>query len=354
MKNRKKVLIMSVVVLVIIGLIIGGYFTFRSPWEYRGDEPIKVFYVASYKADVNPWIKPHILEFEEVFDDNGVSVDIYVFEMDTLTNTSEEWKRDVSLKAKKLIDSFDPDLIFATDDNAQEYLISPYYLNSDIPVVVAALDRDPAVYGYVGSKNVAGVREVEHVEDAISLLQSLYPYARKIAIISEDINQWDLVLERIKMQQSNFPEMEFVGFNRVSTFNEFKEDVLFYQKRVDAFLFTPFDGLVDDFGVGVPREDVLRWNVENNNLPEVSLWMGPSDGVLAGVAISHSEQGREAGKMAYEILINGRSPSSLGFKSTKKGDQYINLARADTLDLEVSSIILINSEVIEEFPWEKK
>ena len=50
MKN-KKILIVSVVLLVIVGLVAGGYFTLRSPWKYRGDEAIKVLWVNSYNIE---------------------------------------------------------------------------------------------------------------------------------------------------------------------------------------------------------------------------------------------------------------------------------------------------------------
>jgi len=79
---------------------------------------------------------------------------------------------------------------------------------------------------------------------------------------------------------------------------------------------------------------------------------------LLSAAFTYSPygQGKDAGKIVYEILINGKDPSSFEFKPTLIGDQSINLARAKTLGLErdeIPSTILINSKVIETFPWEK-
>jgi len=287
-----------------------------------------------------------------------VEIELRTFEMDTIRNPSEEWAQEVSKKAKDLIDEWQPDLIYATDDNAQKYVIEPHYLNTNIPVVIAAVDEDPSFYNYVGSKNVAGVLGQDRIVDAMDLLKELFPHVKKIAVISEPTDQWDDVLDNIKSQQDEFSDIELVGFEVMPTFEKFQERVTYYQNKVDAFFFTPLSRFVDKNGNTLDRVVIAKWLAENNKLPEITLWrLSVEEGMLAAVTPSYHERGKTAGEIAYGILIKGKKPSSFGFKPTKVGLKMINLARAKTLGLEqdeIPSTLLVNSEVIETFPWEEE
>ena len=129
-----------------------------------------------------------------------------------------------------------------------------------------------------------------------------------------------------------------------------------YQDKADAFLFTPLSRYVDDNNN--PIEDIVlnKWLVANNKLPEITLWRNiKNQGMFLGVIVDANEQGKVAGKIAYDILIEGKYPSSFSFEPTRKGIQIINLARAKILGLErdeIPSTLLVNSEAIEKFPWE--
>lgn len=42
---------------------------------------------------------------------------------------------EIALKAKEIIDSFKPDVVILSDDNALKYVYEPYYYKSKIPFV---------------------------------------------------------------------------------------------------------------------------------------------------------------------------------------------------------------------------
>jgi hypothetical protein len=79
-------------------------------------------------------------------------------EMDTKRNSSDEWKQSAGKEARDLIDTWKPDLVYTTDDNAQKYVAS-YYINSNIPFVFSGVNDPPEEYGFVGSSNISGVLE---------------------------------------------------------------------------------------------------------------------------------------------------------------------------------------------------
>lgn len=357
-REGKGKIVYGILIIFIIGILIGSSFLFfYSPYKFGGDGPIKIFILNSYHEDFpeGNLVGKYIDGFYDALED--VDFEIRRFDMDVLRKNSDELREVAAMEAKKEIDEYSPDLIFATDDDAQKLVIEPYYINSDFQVVFTSLAKDPTDYGYVGSKNIAGILEREHFGSAIEYLRELFPHVKKIAVISESHPRWSNSIGRMKEKQDEVPETEFVGWHSVGEFEEFKDLVLGYQNQVDAFLFTPLDNLADGSGNKVLLVDVIKWLTENSNLPEVSLWPTPNEGMLAAVSYSPYEQGKAAGKLVQKILIDGEKPSSLEFKSTEIGDQYINLARAKTLGIEkndISSTILVNSIIVYNFPWENK
>ena len=354
-----KKLIGVIVGILIIGLLIGSYFMFfYSPYKFREDRPIKIFILNSYHPDfpiglVNEMKKGF---YDSLEDRNFGDYEIKEFSMDINRLFSEELRLQTVIEAKDLIDEWEPDLILATNDDAQAYVIAPYYINSDIPVVFVGVSNNPEDYGFENAKNIAGILSVPLFSEAINFLKQLFPNVKKIAVVSEDNPRWSSTLDRLYREQGQMPDIEFIGWHRFSSYREFQEAILDYQDEVDAFLFTPMDTLKDDSGKNVLFLDVVKWITENSYLPEISFWQVPKEGLFVAVTPFSYVQGRAAGGLVDEILIGGKKPKSFEFKQLKAGCNYINLARAKSLGLErneIPSTILINSEVIEKFPWEE-
>lgn len=352
MKNKK--IFIAIIAVIVAATATSSYFLLRSPWKFREDRPIRIFYLNSFHP-INTFTLEHIRGFEDVFKEEGIDYEIEGFNMDSIRRSSEEQKKEAGLQAKERIDNYQPDLIFATDDTAQGYVIQPYLLNIDIPVVFASVEGDISTFGYIGSKNVAGVIAIEHIASGIALFRGIYPEVRRVAVISEPDKQWILPLDRLKNQDA-FPDMEFIGFHTITYFEELQERVLYYQDKVDAFFFTPLSRILYKDGTTVSRATTNQWVVEHSTLPEFTLWTGVNFGMSVAVIVSQYEQGKAAGRIAQEILIEGKAPSQFEFKPTPRGDQYINLARLKTLGLEqkdIRSTLLINSKIIEKFPWDE-
>ena len=59
-------------------------------------------------------------------------------------------------------------------------------------------------------------------------------------------------------------------------------------------------------------------------------------------------------RLARQILVEGKSPSSLPMAATTKGAPVISLARAGRLGLKPQAGVLLSAEVVERFEWEKR
>jgi ABC-type uncharacterized transport system substrate-binding protein len=123
---------------------------------------------------------------------------------------------------------------------------------------------------------------------------------------------------------------------------------------VDAIVFVGIFNFKDAQGVNVGYREVQQWTAEHSELPDFSFWKDRATyGTLSVVSVSAFEQGYSAGMMARGILLEGRSPSSYPVQSTSKGEPIINLARAKKLGIQVKSSLLLDSNIITKFGWER-
>jgi ABC-type uncharacterized transport system substrate-binding protein len=311
----------------------------------------RVLHIMSYHSPWE-WTDDLLRGFQDAL--AGLPVEYKVFQMDTKRNSTPEWKLAVGEKARNLIETWQPDLVYTSDDNAQEY-VARYYVDQDLPFVFSAVNVDPAEYGFVGSSNITGVLEQEHFVETVGLLREIVPSVMRIAVIVDDDPTWTGVVARMKEKAATLlTDMEFIGWDTITTFEEYRRKIREYQSRADALALLGVHTFKDENGRNLPWQDVLRWTAENSMLPDFSFWKDRVPyGTLCVVYVSGYEQGLAAGKIARGILAEGKSPSSYPMKPTIKGQPIISLARARKIGVQVKSSILLTAKVVERFAWEE-
>ncbi len=308
----------------------------------------KVLFVMSYHTPWE-WTESQFKGFKEGMGD--LKVEYKTYEMDAKRRSSEQWLTQAAGEAQQLIAEWKPDLVCTSDDAAQQRLAVKYN-NGDIPFVFCAVNADPRDYGFDEAKNVAGVLEREHFAGSVRLLKELVPNMRKIAIITDTGKMWPRVIKRMKADEGRLGGVRVVGYNVIETFEQYKQAIQDYEGKVDAV------GLLGIFefkgadGKNVPYQEVARWTAENSNLPDFSFWVDRVDyGTLCAMTVSGFNQGLEAGKLARQILADGKAPSSLPMEPTTKGEPVINLARARRLGLVPGADILLTARVMTKYAW---
>ncbi|MBO6519893.1 MAG: hypothetical protein JJ900_03290 [Rhodospirillales bacterium] len=338
---------LKIVLLIVSAFLLGFIPALASASQPK---PLKILHVMSYHA---PWIwtDEQLAGFKDGLGE--LNVDIKVFQMDTKRRSSTEWLRQVSAEALELVETWKPDLVYTNDDNAQKFFAS-HLVNGDIPVVFSGVNAAPSEYGFVGSSNVTGVLEQEHFVQTIQFLREIRPGIGKVAVILDTDQTWQGVVARMKSQLSQIPDFEVVAWETIETFAEYKKKILAYQNEVDAIGLLGIFNLSDDKGENVPYVDVLRWTAANSRLPDFSFWKSRVlAGTLATVTVSGYEQGLAAGKKARLILSGERKPSEIDIAPSVLGKPVLNLKRATELGLKVRSSILLSSEVLNAYEWEK-
>lgn len=310
----------------------------------------KILHIMSYHSPWK-WTDDQLNGFKDPL--RGLDIEYKIFQMDTKRKSTEEWKQRAGKKARDLIDTWKPDLVYTNDDNAQEY-VTKYYVNKDIPFVFSGVNADPKKYGFVGSKNITGILEQEHFVQTVRLLKEIVPSVKKIVVIIDEGPTWNGVIKRMKEKLDQLTNVEVISWDTIKTFKQFKHRIRELQTKADVIALLGIFTYKDQAGNNVPYTEVLKWIAENSKLPDFSFWKDRiSYGTLCTVTVSGYEQGRAAGKIARGILVTGRSPSSYPMKATVRGEPVISIARANKLGIKIKTRVLLTAEVIKKFEWEK-
>jgi ABC-type uncharacterized transport system substrate-binding protein len=136
-----------------------------------GAKEFRILHIMSYHSPWR-WTDRQLEGFQDEM--KGVRASYEVFQMDTKRNSSKEQKERKGLEARALIDSWKPDLVYSSDDDAQEY-VARHYLNGKLPFVFSGVNNHPRVYGFDGSSNVTGVLEHEHFAESVKLARKIVP-----------------------------------------------------------------------------------------------------------------------------------------------------------------------------------
>lgn len=307
----------------------------------------RILHVMSYHASWE-WNRDQFGAFKAALGD--LDVEYRVVELDAKRLGKEELQARAN-EAIELIRHWKPHLVYTNDDIAQEY-VTTKFLNTGIPFVYSAVNKAPRNYGFDTASNVTGVLEHEHFAATLNLLRMIRPGIRRIAVVTDQDPTWQGVLMRMR-EQLNGLEVTVVEWVQPRTFDEYKHKVRELQDKVDAlallgiFNFATSSGYAD-------YEEVLRWTAEHSRLPDFSFWSTRVErGTLGAVTVSGIEQGRQAGLIARRILVDKVPPDRIPAQPTTKGHPMVSLARARALGIAVPSSVLLSSEVVTGYAWDK-
>lgn len=309
----------------------------------------KILHIMSYHSPWE-WTDAQFEGFKDAM--RGVEVEYKVIQLDAKNRSSQDWLQGNGLEAQKMIDAWRPNLVYTSDDEAIEY-VTKRYAGASTTFVFSGVNKTLQNYGLDGSPNIAGVLEIEHFVQSAALFKKIVPGAKKIAVVFDDAPMWEAVAKRMHDMAGEAAGLEFIAWDTIKTFDEYKRRMKEYESLVDGVCLVGIFNFKDENGKNVHYREVLRWTAANSRLPDFSFWIDRVYyGTLCVVSVSAYEQGMAAGKIAREILVNGRDPATLPIRATTKGQAGINLARAKILGLIIDSKTLLSAKVVNKFGWE--
>ncbi|MCB0357648.1 MAG: hypothetical protein KDD40_11600 [Bdellovibrionales bacterium] len=293
----------------------------------------KCFYVSSYHQGY-AWSDSIEKELKNTLKD---FCELKQFNMDTKRNTAEEFVKTSALKAKSIIEEWQPDILIISDDNAAKYLVQPYYLNSAMPIVFCGINWTAKEYGFP-TKNITGIIEVAPIKKMLK-------HARKVSNGKRALYLGANTFTENKNSQYFKVTTQKMGIDldisTVKTSEEWLNSYRSAQTNYDFIILGSNAGILDWDPDYIANEVTLNTKIFSTTS---SSWMMPYS--IYGLIKLPNEQGELAGKYVKKI-ISGTSPSELPIIKNKKWEIWINEPLLKKTHLNIKWLPKNNLQVVE-------
>lgn len=266
-------------------------------------------------------------------------VDLQIVYMDTKRNPEPEDVRARGAQALRVVEEWQPEVVIAADDNAQQWF-ARYLAGMERPqLVFVGVNGEAADYGYPAG-NVTGVLERPHAAASVALLRRLVPGVRRIAVINDDSPTAKRALDRLTAEMR--AEVDVVSLETPADFASWQLAVERARGQADAIAVYTYQTLRRRPGdrQSMPADEVMRWTVDHSGLPVVGfLSYAVDDGALCGVVELGAEHGRIAAAMVMRLL-DGEPAAAIPIEAPDGGQSMINLGTARRLGIEPAATLL--------------
>lgn len=267
---------------------------------------------------------------------DGTGVELKVIVLDTKNHPDKAFGEAAGAKAAAEIQAYKPDVVIASDDNSQKYLVVPFLKGAGIPVIFNGVNWDASPYGYSPADGVTGIVEVELPDQMIALLKA-YAKGNRLGYITID-TETERTITNVYNQRFFNGQMKTYW---VKTQDEFKAAFITAQTELDM--------LIMGNNAGSDKWDAAEMQqfvVDNTVIPTGSIndWMAPYS--LLTLAKSSNEQGELAAQDAL-LILGGTPVKDIPFGVNKKGGLMTNLMIADKLGVVFSPSLLKNAVIID-------
>jgi ABC-type uncharacterized transport system substrate-binding protein len=246
--------------------------------------------------------------------------EIRQIDMDTKRNKSAEFKQSAAAAVKREIESWKPDVVIVSDDNAAKYVVKEYYRDADTPFVFSGVNWTVKEYGFPYS-NVTGIIEVAPLEVMLNHAVKYSGGAKNAIYLGADTLTEKKNLDRVT-SASNKLGIELRGI-LVSDASEWKSQ---YQaaQEADFIVMGSYSGIS-----GWDKVELAAFAVEHARKLTVTShdWMMPFSTI--GFTKIPQEHGEWAAHTAIEIL-KGKSPGEIPIVANRDWDLWLNAAHLDS------------------------
>ena len=292
----------------------------------------KVLYIDSYHAGYE-WSDGITNGVQNTLAKTGV--ELKIIRMDTKRNKGEAFMQEAAQKAKSEIDSFKPDVVIASDDNASKFVIQPFYKDASLPFVFCGVNWDETVYGYP-YKNVTGMVEVSGVKELVDLLKQ-FSKGERIGLLAEDTLTEHKEAENYKAKLGIDVQGTFVN-----SFAEWKQKYDELQDQVDILIIGNTAGL-SDFDAKAAEAHVQQ----HARIPSGAIQINTMPYAMIGYLKVAEEQGTWAANTALQIM-DGKSPAEIPVTRNKEGNVVINLKLAEATGVEIPYTLIESATTVME------
>ncbi|MFH1216757.1 MAG: ABC transporter substrate binding protein [Pseudomonadota bacterium] len=261
----------------------------------------------------------------------GSRCEVRSFYMDAKRNKSSDFATQKAVEAKRLIDSWKPDVVIAADDNVSKYLVMPYLKDAAVPVVFCGINWTAEPYGYPYS-NATGMIEVGPIDSLVGQVVSALPGARRgIFLSADELTQF----KEVEMNKKAYGKYNItISHIPVKTMADWEKGFVSAQEQAD-FLILGNNAGINDWDESRAR----AWALDKAKKFTVTYldWMAPYS-MLTMAKIAY-EQGEWAAKVALRIL-DGAKPADFPIVANRRWNMYVNSPLLEKIGFVLPSEIL--------------
>jgi len=297
-----------------------------------GGEHKKVLFVNSYHQGY-VWSDDIERGTQKIFDLSDYTVEMKYFRMDSKRKKAESAIRLQAVRAHKLIESWRPDLIIASDDNASKYLVVPYLKGGAIPVVFCGVNWDVSEYGFPCA-NVTGMIEVNSGDKLVQLLRQ-YARGDRLAVIGEKTQ----TTAKVVMHYEQVFGMKFSEKVYPETFAEWRPEYKRLQRDADMLIMLTHYGIKN-----WDTNDAIKFIGDTTQIPTGAT----GDHFAPYTLVSYGKIAEEQGIWAATAALNifkGAFPADIPIAKNVETKVMLNMQLAKKLGI-LFPVELIESSVL--------
>jgi len=257
-----------------------------------------------------------------------------VFRMDTKRNTSAAFGQQKARQAKQLIESLQPDVVIASDDNASKYLIAPYYKNAALPIVFCGINWTAKAYAYPYN-NATGMIEV-------SAIKALLQKARKI---SGPINSVGFIgAKGVHTDEKEFTWMaKAYARDHVKVVAYYAANIAEWEQAYSAAQANDMIVLNNIAGIkNWDRKRAIAYATKHAHKLTVSTYDFMAQYSMLSMTKIAAEQGQWAADVAIRIL-QGKTPAAIPVVANRRFNMFVNPSLLQHTDLQLPDAILFKA-----------
>lgn len=247
------------------------------------------------------------------------------FYMDTKRHPWKEYKVNEGKAVQKLVESWQPSVVIAVDDDAQEYAMKHFVNRPEVRIVFAGVSDSLAHFGYDKANNVTGILERKPfaaLKESLLLIAASQPRARPIRLMFVGDASESVRNDEIQLRKTDWQPIEVMESRLAKTFDEWQDAIRFANQNDVDFIITANYRKILRTTEGkelMQPEEVVAWTEANSK----ALVVGTNaffveDGGMLAIGTSPYEQGEVAISMVNQILQAGRAASDIPVQSTRQ------------------------------------
>ncbi|MGD0282388.1 MAG: ABC transporter substrate binding protein [Dissulfurispiraceae bacterium] len=259
------------------------------------------------------WVRDINAGLRRVLKSRGNRYFVRWYYLDTKRHPETEHKKSAGLVARRMIDDWQPDVIIAMDDDAQEY-VAKYYINKPgISIVFGGVNEEPETYGYQKADNVTGILErlpLEAVKEGLLTFSAKNGKRGLVRSFFIGDTSETMVGDEKWIKSFRWDPVRLIGTKLVDTLDEWKAAVRQASRSADYILTSNYRRIYRVRGEKelVPPKEMIDTTLSLSRIPVIGLnAFFAEDGGMLAIGTSPLEQGETAADMAVDILEKRRS-----------------------------------------------